>query len=298
MKIPTAPKGAARPPLTGGEIRRIVILAVTAGVLLIFIARGVLKQNEKVEAGTPLEVQVQTQGPGEIQPPPSVPDGSHIVLPEEGDPKALLAVRDHTEMDLAEEGLLYLLRAIAGQTSEEIAARVDSTVPAGDLLKDPGRYRGRYVRSIGTIDHLEQVWLPLDNPTGIERAWQGYIFPRNERPVHFIALDLDPERELKLEHDTVMVEGPFLKIHTYESVIGKTIAFPMLVARNVRHVDDVTYEKAYPKELGYIAVVVVVLVVLLIGAAMLRSSRRDAAAEEERRKHRQDRRQKSGGETP
>ncbi len=295
MKIDSAASSSRRPPLSGGEVRRIVIMSVVAVILLAFILKGVLTRNEAVEAGTPVVVQGQGQPPepSQPEPPPDRPDGSDITLPSEGDPQALLSVRDHTEMDLAEPGLLYLVRAVTAQTPEAISARVDSTVAAGRLMEEPARYRGRYVRSIGTLDHLEPIWFPSDNPAGVERGWQGYIFPRSERPVHFIVLEKD--REFDIEHDTVKIEGPFLKIHTYESVIGKTIAFPMIIARRLEYVEDVTYDEAYPKGLGYAAVGVVLVVVLIIGVAMFRSSRRDASVEEERRKQRQNRRQASSG---
>jgi hypothetical protein len=199
-------------------------------------------------------------------------------------------------MDVRDVGLLYLVRSVHEQTPDEIASKVDETFRIQDLGRDPAAFRGIYLRFAGTLDHLEPIWFPLDNPSGVENGYQGYILDRQQNLVHFIAIG--KEGDFQVGHDTVMVEGRFYKIHSYLSNANKTISLPLLVAREIRAVPDMTYESAYPKHLGAIVVAIVVAAIVVIGLATWRASRGDAAMAQMRRSKRQQRRAREDPHLP
>jgi hypothetical protein len=274
--------------LSKGDIRRILILSVCAIIILIFILRGVIQKEEPIQATGPTQVQREDSTRPETAPPEDRPDGRDIVIPAEGDLAALEAVQDYTALEVTDPGLIYLIRSVRDQTPEEIAARVDDTVRLVEVGANPEAYRGTYIRFAGTLDHMEPIWFPEGNPSGVERGFQGYIFDRQRQPVQFISIEAPDD--LKVEHDTIMVEGPFYKIHTYVSVVGKELSFPLLVARSIQKIPDVTYEEAYPTHLSWIVVAIVVAVILVIGIATWRSARQDALAAERLRDRRQQKR--------
>lgn len=273
---------APRPRLSKGEVRRLLAMLVIAVVVLIFIGQSIAKMNYQVDRQSePVEVGQPPQERPEAPPPEDRPDGSQIVIPGEGDPKAFSKVKDHSDLEVDEPALLYLVKTVMELDKEQTSARVDYEAGIPDYFLNPAEYRGRFVRVAGRLDVLEPLWLPLDNPSGVDKAWWGILSDRHMRPVQFVALE--KEREFSVGQDTVQLEGPFFKIRTYVSVVGKRVNFPLLVARRMQSVQEITYEEAFPKSLGYLVAGLVAVVLAVIGIASWRVSRRDAAADRSRR---------------
>lgn len=283
MRLPQ--KGSVQPSETAarpsrGEIRRLVLMAVGAVIILFFIGRSILQLNRSAdrsgaEVGVSRDPQVAPPAPD------SLPDGRQIVLPHEGDAEALAGVVDFTELEVDDPAFLFLVKSVMEQSPAEIAARVE---PLADYTQNAAGNRGRYVRAVGTLDHLEPLWLPRDNPSGVDRVWWGHLINRNRDLIQVIVPEL--EREFREKYDTVLVEGPFFKARRSVIRAGTVRDFPLVIGRVMKHVREPTYEETFPSELGYVVAGTVVLVLVTILLASRRAARRDAAVDRVRRSRR------------
>lgn len=255
-------------------------MAVGAVIVIAFIGRWILQQNvRRVQDAT--SVGMAPSPETDVPPPENLPDGTRITIPEGGDLEVLSAVEDNTELKVDDPAFLYLIKSVMDQTPEEIGSRVDPEIDSADYFYRPSEYRGRYVRAVGTLDHLEPMWLPRDNPSGVERVWWGTLIDRDRKMVQVIVAE--QERPFNVGHDTVMVEGPFFKMRSYVTIQGKLGKFPLVIGREMRYVHEPTYEETFPSELGYVVAGVVVLALAVILFASFRASRRDVAVDRIRR---------------
>lgn len=276
-------RGTAGTRPSRSEVRRLILMTVVSLIVIAFIVRWILRQNTGTPLGvTPVGVIGDPEEAGRA--PEGLPDGTGIVLPQAEDPEALAGVVDETDLEVTDPAFLYLIKSVGAQPSETIRSRVDPDVKAEDLLLRPAEYRGRYVEVVGTLDHLEPLWLPLENPSGVGQVWWATLKDRNRRLIQVIVLEKDDD--LRVGYDTVKVDGPFFKMRSYVMMTGQKGRFPVVIGRGMRYVHEPTYEDTFPSQLGVAVALIVIVVLGVIILAALRSSRRDADVDRIRRSRR------------
>ncbi|MCZ6688018.1 MAG: hypothetical protein O7H41_00235 [Planctomycetota bacterium] len=273
------------PHVSRGEMRRLVAMGIVAAIVIFFIVQWVLSFNASVP--DPVEgIEVGTVAQGGDSRPASdgFPPGAGIVIPSDGDPQALAGVRDETDLEVTDPALLYLIKTLMSLSPEEIRSRVDPEVKIEDYFYHPAEHRGRFVRFAGRLEKVERMWLPIGNPSGVEKAFWGIVTDRNMNPVQFIAVE--QERPFREGQETILLEGRFYKIRSFINKEGNRVKFPLLVARQMQSVRDVTFEEAFPAGLGYLVAGMASIALLALLIASWRSARRDRHIDELRRSRR------------
>jgi hypothetical protein len=129
-----------------------------------------------------------------------------------------------------EELPFYYLLQKAGALSdgETIEAKVDVKA----LFERPDSLRGKLVEIVGTVYKRYDYELD-DNPSGIRHVYQAEFGDSSYQL--FTTVFTEPLTGIK-EGDSVLVQGYFLKVRSYEDSEGRKRAAPVLVAGKLKKV--------------------------------------------------------------
>ncbi len=159
----------------------------------------------------------------------------------------LSTLRDYEIQDrlvIPDEPLWHVLSYVenkdAGELAAEAADSVNSTtgsasyVTSQALLKDPDQYRGQAVRLLGSMSPDQPPW-PKDlgpdgeNPLDIPVAWHSMLVHQGPTFTYLVSTFRPPE--WTRGQPTVIVEGVFLKLYTYQARNRQTVTCPLIVVK-------------------------------------------------------------------
>ena len=113
--------------------------------------------------------------------------------------------------------------------AEVSSLSLTGVVSAQDLLAEPDRYRGTFVRVTGALIKPPEIERLGANEAGYEDRWRGYLVDDPDA----VIFDMFEKPEKDFDRtDVVTVEGVFLQIVTYEAR-GGTKKVPFLEAKSV-----------------------------------------------------------------
>lgn len=142
-----------------------------------------------------------------------------------------------------------------------------------ELWNDPAGHRGKWVRLVGTIKHLEREDLD-DNPAGLTHVYR-IILLTSERRLAEVMLPEKPNGVAL--HDWVTVDGISFKNHAYENrgaELGNLTRAPVVIGKTVKikEIDRSVWEHAQ------LTIGIMALVMLLAFSIALLSDRKGARA--------------------
>lgn len=141
------------------------------------------------------------------------------------------------------------------------------------LWNDPAGHRGKWVRLVGTIKHLEREDLD-DNPAGLTHVYRMILLTGERRLAEVMMPDKPAGVAL---HDWVTVEGISFKNHAYENrgaELGNLTRAPVVIGKTVkiREIDRSVWEHAQ------LTIGIMALVMLVAFSIALLSDRKGAKA--------------------
>jgi hypothetical protein len=145
------------------------------------------------------------------------------------------SAKDGSAIDLEDDAYRSLVLHMTRLTVAEVDSRA-VYVRTQELLEDPERYRGTFVRARGVLIAPMGMRRLDQKPAGVELAYRGflvdtanddaYCFDVLERP-----LEIDPRRE------ACEIVGIFLRVATYDTQQNKVKRIPLIVARSLVKVE-------------------------------------------------------------
>lgn len=205
----------------------------------------------------------------------------------------LSTVRDYTIEDrltLPEEPLWHVMSFVQNIDADALAAAAEVGSGLGEatyltnqaLTKSPDEYRGAPVRLLGSVSDQQKPWFRDDeNPLDLPQVWHSLLVHNGPSFSYLISPERPPE--WITGQATVLVEGVFLKLHTYQAVNRQTVTCPVVVVK--RFVPFRIETEGLRANISWILIGVsapIVLGVLLLAAR----DRKAAAALQEKRLHR------------
>jgi hypothetical protein len=220
----------------------------------------------------------------------------------------LSTVRDYTIEDrltLPEEPLWHVMSFVQNIDADALAAAAEVESGLGEatyltnqaLSKSPDEYRGTPVRLLGSVSSQQRPWFRDDeNPLDLPQVWHSLLVHNGPAFSYLISAERPPE--WISGQATVLVEGVFLKLHTYQAVNRQTVTCPVIVVK--RFVPFRIETEGLRSNISWVLIGVSAPIVL--GVLLLAARDRKAAVvlQEKQLKRRQARREEShaGGRAP
>ncbi len=158
----------------------------------------------------------------------------------------LSTVRDYSiqdRLEVPDEALWHVLSyvqnvdadALAAGAEEGLAGENDAIyLTAQALLKDPVQYRGAPVRLLGSASADQPPWFKDlgpdgENPLDIPIVWHSLLVHQGPTFTYVISAERPPA--WVRGQPTVLVEGVFLKLYTYQAINRQTVTCPLIIAK-------------------------------------------------------------------
>lgn len=98
------------------------------------------------------------------------------------------------------------------------------------LAKDPDQHRGAAVRLLGSVSEQQKPWFhDEENPLELPRVWHSLLVHQGPSFTYLLSVEKPPE--WVSGQATVLVEGVFFKLYTYEAVNRETVTCPVVVVK-------------------------------------------------------------------
>lgn len=157
--------------------------------------------------------------------------------------RALLAtVRDYSIEDrltLPEEPMWHLLSYVQNSDADALAQAAEleevdggqaSYITNQALLQHPDEYRGEPVRLLGSVSDQQRPWWHDDeNPLDLPMIWHSLLVHNGPSFTYLISIDKPPE--WVSGSATVLVEGVFFKLYTYQAINRQTVTCPVVIVK-------------------------------------------------------------------
>ncbi len=154
----------------------------------------------------------------------------------------LQTVRDYSiedRLEIPEEPLWHVLSyvqqidadALAAAAEEDTISDVDARYLTNQALQqDPEQYRGSPVRLLGSVSAEQRPWFKDDeNPLDLPMVWHSLLVHNGPKFTYLISTERPPE--WVSGQATVIVEGVFLKLYTYQAMNRQTVTCPLVVVK-------------------------------------------------------------------
>lgn len=197
----------------------------------------------------------------------------------------LSTVRDYTIEDrltLPEEPLWHVLSYVQNVDADALAAAAEIESGLGDdatyltnqaLAKSPDEFRGQPVRLLGSVSDQQKPWFKDDeNPLDLPQVWHSLLVHNGPSFTYLISTERPPD--WVAGRATVLVEGVFLKLYTYQAVNRQTVTCPVVVVK--RFVPFTIATEGLRSSISWILIAVSAPIV--IGVLLLAARDRKAAA--------------------
>jgi len=233
----------------------------------------------------------------------------HMPSVRELSPAILSTLRDYEiqdRLDLPDEPLWHVLSYVDNTDADVLAAAAEESVnresgealyvTSAALLKDPDRYRGEAVRLLGSMSRDQPPW-PKDlgpdgeNPLDIPVVWHSLLVHQGPTFTYLISKERPPG--WTRGNPTVIVEGIFFKLFTYQAKNRQTVTCPLVVVK--RFVPFTIESEALRSGISW---ALIGLSVPLVGGLLFWAMRDRKAAEELRHRRSARRRGHRPGEAP
>lgn len=189
-------------------------------------------------------------------------------------------VQDKTDFDESPQWRKAVL-TLAEMTPAAVEERLSFSlnVHYKEVMADPARFRGRFVRMRGVVATNFRAYKlsePVGGRTDVYRGWVSDPDP-DEPPVAFDVLDRPPKFAMVDKvADVVDIDGVFFRTVEYQARSGRTVEVPWILARTV----SIYTQPATGPSVGQGLTVTVSFLALLFGIVYLsrRNREREAAA--------------------
>lgn len=154
----------------------------------------------------------------------------------------LQSVRDYSiedRLEIPEEALWHVLSYVQNSDADALAAAAEEgTVSDSEaryltnqaLQSDPDQFRGAPVRLLGSVSAEQKPWFKDDeNPLDLPLLWHSLLVHNGPKFTYLISTEKPPE--WVSGQATVIVEGVFLKLYTYQAVNRQTVTCPLVVVK-------------------------------------------------------------------
>lgn len=204
----------------------------------------------------------------------------HMPPVKELSPAILSTLRDYEIQDRVEipdAPLWHVLSYVENCEAEQIAADAEQSVnertgeasylTSQALLRDPDQYRGSAVRLLGSMSRDQPPW-PKDlgpdgeNPLDIPVAWHSLLVHQGPTFTYLISKERPPA--WAIGNPTVIVEGVFLKLYTYQAKNRQTVTCPLVIVKRFAPFEIASETLRSGLSLALIAVSIPVVLGLLL----------------------------------
>lgn len=267
--------------LQSPELKRLIFIIFLAGIMIAFMIIMLARWKEVFPPETPA-----SNLPAELTTPSLSTNLTEALTPTPPSPSSITPtpiihrtleglekVEDRTPLE-ADEYYMCLLDYVAKHSPEEISRQVNPNITYQDLMREPQKYRGQFIRAKGALLFLETRGDIPTNPSNITWFYDGmtgsitrnefYRFHLIDRPPKLYTIRNDPQKA-----DDVWVEGAFLKIIQYEKRDGGFGEVPFLIGRRIGKIEpQLTGMKTFQAVMVGLIVVVIggLIVIFYIGS--------------------------------
>ena len=149
-------------------------------------------------------------------------------------PSVISTIRDYEiedQLRLEDEVLYHAISYVQNEDADALARQADDRT-AFELRTNPAEFRGQPVRVLGTFFKTwpQHLGPGGENPLDLSTVWHGLLVHAGPSFTYLVCPEREPE--WTRDRDTnVIVEGVFLKRHSYQARSGEVVSTPLIVVK-------------------------------------------------------------------